>query len=401
MPEKGYFSWVRLALVLTLVLGCASQEATRSAPQTPRLIQVPRVVITPGDDTPLAELFAQADAKAVAGDLTGAAALFDRVAAREPNGELAPEALFRAAEAHDLSAEHEAAATRYRAVADRYPSHVRARAATLRSVRLLMHLEDWQWAGRYADRMLEHASDLAPIESVVAYGGKALSLVAVGDDLRASSFIERGRDVIERHSLDLAGKLPRDVAPLYYALGEVQRVRSERIGFTPTPPNFLMVLEQRCQLILDAQRAYSDTWRAYDAHWSTLAGYRLGEMYAKLHADLVAIPAPASADTDARRQLFDGAMRLRYSVLLEKARGMLEHTVTMAEREGERSASVADAKQALNEIRAAEEAEQAALGKLPYSRAVLEEVLADLQKKAREAAKDPKGTRQTSPGTAR
>lgn len=384
-----------------LVLGCASQEATQKAPQTPRVIQVPRVVITPGDDTPLAELFAQADAKGVAGDLAGAATLFDRVAAREPNGELAPEALFRAAEAHDLSADHEAAVARYRAVADRYPSHVRARAATLRSVRLLTHLEDWQWAGRYADRMLEHAAELQPLESVVAYGAKALSLVAEGDDVRASSFIERGRDVIERHSLDLAGKLPRDVAPLYYALGEVQRLRSERIHFTPTPPNFLAVLEQRCQLILDAQRAYSDTWRAYDAHWSTLAGYRLGEMYAKLHAELVAIPPPATADTDSRRQLFDGAMRLRYSVLLEKARGMLEHTVTMAVREGERSGSVADAKQALNEIRAAEEAEQAALAKLPYSRATLEEVLADLQKKAREAAKDPKATRQTSPGTTR
>jgi len=399
--ENARFEAVRVVLVLTLVLGCASQEATRAGPQTPRLIQVPRVVITPDESTPLPELFAQADAKAVAGDLPGAASLFDRVAAREPDGELAPEALFRAAEAHDLSGEHEAAVTRYRAVADRYPSHVRSRAATLRSVRLLAYREDWQWAGRYADRMLEHANELAPLESVVAYGAKALALVADGDDVRASSFIERGRDMIERHSLDLAGRLPRDVAPLYYALGEVQRVRSERIRFTPTPPNFLAVLEQRCQLILDAQRAYSDTWRAYDAHWSTLAGYRLGEMYAKLHAELVAIPPPATADTDARRQLFDGAMRLRYSVLLEKARGMLEHTVTMAEREGERSASVADAKQALNDLRAAEEAEEAALGKLPYSRADLEEVLAELQKKAREAAADPKASPKTSTGTAR
>lgn len=398
--ERSYFCLVRPVFVLVLVLGCASQEATRAAPQTSRVIRVPRVVIT-ADDTPLTELFALADAKAVAGDLLGAAAMFDRVEAREPAGELAAESLFRAAEAHDLSAEHEAAVARYRAVADRFPSHVRARAAKLRAVRLLTHLEDWQWAGRYADRMLEHATDLGPLESVVAYGAKALSLVAEGDDVRAASFIERGRDVVERHSLDLAGRLPRDVAPLYYALGEVYRVRSERIRFTPTPPNFLAVLEQRCQLILDAQRAYSDSWRAYDAHWSTLAGYRLGEMYAKLHAELVAIPPPVTADTDARRQLFDGAMRLRYSVLLEKARGMLEHTVTMAEREGERSASVADAKQALNEIRAAEEAELAALDKLPYSRAVLEEVLADLQKKAREAAKDPKATRQTSSGTSR
>jgi hypothetical protein len=191
---------------------------------------------------------------------------------------------------------------------------------------------------------------------------------------------------VEREGLDLAGRLPIDVAPLYFALGEIQRVRAERIHFDPVPADFPVALEERCQLILDAQRAYSDTFRAYDSHWSTLAGYRLAEMYGSLHRELVAIPPPPPADNTARRDLFEAAMRLRYAVLLEKARGLLEHTLAMAAREGESSEWVERSRKALLDIRAAESLEQAALDRLPYSRQDLEEVLRELQQKALSAA---------------
>jgi tetratricopeptide (TPR) repeat protein len=375
-----------LAPVVFAVLGCASPKGeTAPSARSPTTIDLPRTIITPTRTLTLDELFAEADRDAGRGQLEDAARGFDRVAALEPRGPLAAEALFRAGDAHDTLGHHEAALERYRAVADRHATHGRARPAALRSVRLLTYLEDFAWAGRYADRLLTHP-DLRPFEAIVAYSGKALSLVAEGDDDRASAFVERGRTVVEREGLDLAGRLPVDLAPLYFALGEVQRLRAERIRFVPLPPDFGLALEQRCQLILDAQRAYSDTWRAYDAHWSTLAGFRLAEMYEKLHRELMTIPAPETADTSARRDLFEGAMRLRYSVLLEKARTMLEHTVTMADREKERSPWVERAKQSLLDIRAAEEREHAALAKLPYSRADLEGVLADLKKRAQARA---------------
>jgi tetratricopeptide (TPR) repeat protein len=381
---------VRVVLVVLVVLvvaaGCApSMSGGTPGARAPTHIDLPRVVVTPSRTLTLDELFAEAERNATRGAHEKAAAGFDRVAELEPQGPLAAESLFRAGDAHDALGHHEAAVRRYRAVVDRHTGHARARPAALRSVRLLAYLEDFAWAGRYADRLLAE-SDLRPFEAVVAYGGKALSLVAEGDDVRASAFVERGRDVVEREGLDLAGRLPVDLAPLYFALGEVQRLRAERIRFIPVPPDFPVVLEQRCQLILDAQRAYSDTWRAYDAHWSTLAGFRLAEMYEKLHQELMAIPPPETADTTSRRDLFEGAMRLRYSVLLEKARTMMEHTLTMADREKERSPWVERARQSLLDIRTAERREQQALDKLPYSRADLEGVLEDLKKKARASA---------------
>jgi tetratricopeptide (TPR) repeat protein len=377
------------ALVFAFFLvatGCAPSRASETqGSRVPTTVTVPRVVVTPSRTLTLDEMFAEAERDAARGDLGRAAGGFDQVAALEPEGPLAAEALFRAGDARDALGHHEAALARYRAVADRHGGHARARPAALRSVRLLAYLEDFAWAGRYADRLLAER-DLRPFEAVVAHGGKALSLVAEGDDVRASVFVERGRDVVEREGLDLAGRLPVDLAPLYFALGEVQRLRSEKIRFVPVPPDFAVVLEQRCQLILDAQRAYSDTWRAYDAHWSTLAGFRLAQMYEKLHEELMAIPTPDAADTAARRELFEGAMRLRYSVLLEKARTMMEHTVAMADREKERSPWVERAKQSLLNIRSAEKREQEALAKLPYRRADLEEVLEDLKKKAQARA---------------
>src|SRR5688572_6792117 len=258
---------------LVLLIGCAARSESGSDPKTPgepATIAVPLIVVTPTGTATVAELFARAEATAERGDALGAAALFDQVAKLDEGSELAAEASFRSGAAHDEAGQHEAALARYRFVCDRHPNHARAHVATARVTRLLTYLEKWAAAGSYADRLLEHPQALTQFEAVVAYGSKALALVHEGDDVRASSFVSRGRDVVERHQLDLAGRLPRDVAPLYFALGEIRRLRSERVRLNVAPDAFLGVLEQRCQLILDAQSAYSDTWRAYDAHWSTL-----------------------------------------------------------------------------------------------------------------------------------
>lgn len=369
---------------LLFLIGCAARPGAQlAAPAPVRTVEVPRIVVTPNDTATLAELFAQARAAAERGDFARAAAEFDRIVALEPHGQLAGEALFLAGEARGLLGDRAGALTRYETVADRYPEHARARDAATRAVRLLAYDEQWDWAGRYADRALEHTAELAPLQLVVVYAGKALQSVSAGDDTRASVYVERGRDIVERDGLDLAGRVPTELAPLYFALGEVSRLRSERVPLEPTA-RFSGLLERRCQFILDAQRAYSDTWRAYDSFWSTLAGFRLAEMYEKLHQDVMAMSPPVGADNDARRQLYEGAMRLRYSVLLDKARGMLEHTLAMAARTQETSDWVLRAQQTLRYIDDAEASERASLDRLPYSRQDLEEALAEIQKKAKE-----------------
>jgi tetratricopeptide (TPR) repeat protein len=371
-------------------MACAARSPQPKAPPAAR-VDVPRIVVTPTSTLTLAELFAEAQAAADRGDFAGAAERFDRIVALEPHGELAPEALFLAGEARGLLGDQAGALKRYEGVVDRYPKHRRAKDAATRCVRLLAYQEQWDWAGRFADRALEHSAELSPLQLVVVYAGKALQSASHDDDVRASVFVERGRDIVEREGLDLAGRLPSELAPLYFALGEVSRERSERVHLEPTA-RFPELLETRCQHILDAQRAYSDTWRAYDSYWSTLAGYRLAEMYELLHREVTAMSPPPGADTEARRQLFEGGMRLRYSVLLEKARGMMEHTVAMAERTGERTPWVGRARDSLRYIKEAEEAERASLARLPYTREELEQAFAEIRKAAKARQKAPSST---------
>jgi len=334
-------------------------------------LEVSRQLITPAETTSVSELFERGEARARAGDLLGAAADLDRVYTLDPNGPLAAEALFRAAEAWDLSKDNERALERYEQMARRFPEHALGSQALVRSIRLLCYLERWQRAGELADLFVAREPQPRPFDAIVAHSAKALALVAAGDDAMAMRFIEKGRSIVESGGLDMAGRVPRDLAQLYFALGEVRRVRAERIKFTPLPPNFGQAFEERCQLLLDAQSAYSDTMRAYDSHWTAMAGYRVGELYQSLHADVMRIEPPPAVNSERRRQLFEGAMRLRYAVLLGKAHGMMEHTLSMASRTGERSPWVERAEQAKLSIERAQAEEQKALDRLPYTRTEL------------------------------
>lgn len=373
------------APAVLFAVGCAGHAGPpASAPAAPeRPVVVPRQVITPGDATSIDELFAEARRSLEAHQYAEAWQKFDRVYRLEPRGPLAEEALFLAGTASDLGAEPVRALRTYESFASLFPDAGRARAALLRSVRLYVFLEQWERAGRAADLVQARYEDLGPFEWITLHGAKSLSLVARGDDQKASYYVEKARTIIEENGFDAAGQIPRDLAQVYYALGEIRRLRAERIKFVPVPTNFGQVLEERCQLLLDAQSSYSDAMRAHDAHWSAMAGFRVGELYQRLHEDLMQVPTPKSADSRSRELLFEGAMRLRYSILLEKARSMMDHTLKMAARTDEKSAWVARAERALLDLDEAVAREQAALDALPYSRQELQQALDDLAQRSK------------------
>jgi tetratricopeptide (TPR) repeat protein len=392
-----------LPALALLALGAAGLPGCAAAAPAPRAVPaagpsgaearaadqltVPRTVVTPADARSVPELHEAAKAELVAGRYAEAAKQFDRIYELDPGGALAPEALYAAGLAHDGAGDRDAALARFEQTATRHPEAPLAREALVRAVRVAAHLERWQRCAEIAELLMQRYRDLTPLEGVVAWSGKGLGAVFSDAPDRAAYFVDKGRTLVEDNRLDAAGALPRDVAQLYFALGELRRVRGEKIGFVPVPPNFADVLEQRCQLLLDAQSAYSDTMRAHDPHWSAMAGYRVGELYQRLHEDLMKIPAPRAADTEARRQLFEGAMRLRYAILLDKGLSMMEHTLQMAERTGEKSEWVDRARRSTRELARARAAEQAAIDRLPYTREQLKEALEELAKQPEPPAK--------------
>jgi hypothetical protein len=378
------------ALLLPVAIGCAPTVGLAQGPtgavapraQAPSPVTLPRIVVTPDQTVSVPELYQEAQALSGAGAAAEAAQKFDRVVSLDPEGPLAADALFHGGVAHDLAGDQMndrlAALERFEAVVRRYPEHALARPALLRSIRLLGFLERWQRAAREAELMCDRYKDLRPMEMVVAHAAIALGRLEDGELDEAEQYIESARTAVEANGLDAAGEIPRDLAALFFALGELRSRRAQGIAFQPFPTDFPDVLERRAQLILDAQAAYSDAMRAHDAHWSAMAGVQVGRLYESLHSDLMAIAPPASATSDRRRLLFEGAMRLRYSVLLDKAFTMMDHTLAMTERTGEHSAWVERAREAKARIAQARAREAQAIDRLPYTRAQLKEALARL-----------------------
>jgi tetratricopeptide (TPR) repeat protein len=338
------------------------------------------IVITPRDEESSTQTFELARTLLVGGKAAEAAELFDRLA-RSEDASIAPLAAFNAGVAFEQTGDREAALIRFRTAAERHPAGDVGKWGALRAARLHAYLEQWSQLSALSDLLLDRV-DLTDIEKLEAYGAKALAVVEAGDPDAAERFIAKGRDIIEALRLGEGGKLPLEVAQIHFAMGEVRRVKSEAIAFVPVPTNFAEALERRCQGLLDAQSAYSDAMRSYDAHWAAMSGYRVGELYQRLHRDVMSIPAPRSAGTTSDKRLFEGAMRLRYRILLEKGLRMMEHTVQVGNRTGEASAWIDRARAAQREIELALNEEKERLAKLPYSEKELQKALDDLAAKS-------------------
>lgn len=380
---------IALATVLVLPCACAGSGPAGGShaanhPGTPPHDSAPlelnRLVVTPTSADSIGVICERGMQQFRAEGFVAAARDLDLCVRADPSGPYVASALYYGAIALDRTGRFDASLERFGAAIGHLDADAPlARDAALRGVRLACHLERWALARQFAEWLLTRKPPLQPLEKVLVYGALALEAVSRGDDVRAERHVAEARNEIEGRGFDSPGKISRDIAGVYFALGEVRRLRAERTKLEYSP-EFADVLERRCEWILAAQAAYSDAMRAFDAHWSTMAGYRVSELYAALHRDLMRIPAPPSAKTQEQRQLFEGAMRLRYSVLVQKALGMLQHTLTMAERTSEQSEWVERARAARAELEQRLAQEQLALDALPFSRENLEAALERLTK---------------------
>lgn len=338
------------------------------------------MVVSPYTDDDLARQFEQARELVLAGKIQEASVAFDRLVRLAPDGQTAPPSLYNAGMCHEDLGDRALAIDRYLALTKRFPQHASARPAVLRAMHLLAYEERWPELVTVADQALALA-DLTILEKIDALGARALGHVEQGKLDEGERDVGKARDLIEDHRLGETGKPSLELVQVSFALGEVRRLKSEKITFSPMPPNFSDVLEQRCQSLLDAQTAYTEAMRGYDAHWSAMAGYRVGQLYQRLHAEVMAIPPTAQAKTLQQKQLFEATMRLRYRILLEKGLKMMEGTLKLAERTGESSGWVARARDAKKDLEQSLSEEKAALGKMPFTEDEVREAMEKLKTK--------------------
>jgi hypothetical protein len=255
----------------------------------------------------------------------------------------------------------------------------------VRAATLDAYLEDWGALGSIGDALLARG-DIDDVDRIVALGARGLARIELGDDAKASRDILDGLELGDQLHYGQRDVLPVAIAQLRFALGELRRIRSERIRFDPLPVNFLDDLDARCAGLLQAQEAYGLAVRSIDPHWAAMSGYRVGAMYRELHRDLMQIPPPARSKTDRQKKIFYAFMHVRYRVLLEKGLREIEQTIALGDRISDSSAWLKRARDAKDEMQADLTAEQAQIDAMPFTETEVKKALELLQKKTLAAA---------------
>jgi tetratricopeptide (TPR) repeat protein len=359
-------------------LGCGAGGATQVVSSPVELVAEQRITSTDPADLP--RMFREASDALVRGEPERAAREFDRIVAVDPEGPTAAPSLYNAGMAYAELGELELAVERFRASARLDPRAETTTLAWLRAARLLAYGERWAQLDEAAREALSRP-DLKLLQQIEARGTLALAQVSLGQLDEANKTVILARNQVEDHRLGEAGTPPLELAQLAFALGEVRRVKGESLRFVPVPADFGAALEARCTALLDAQNAYTEAMRSLDAHWSAMSGYRIGQLYAQLHADVMAVPTPREATSERQKQLWEAAMRLRYRILLEKGLAMMDGTVRLGERTGERSPWIARAQNAKAELGAALAAEREKLAAMPFTEDEVRAALEQLQAK--------------------
>jgi hypothetical protein len=368
------------AAVVLAAFAVACAPAPLPAPAAPIHIDAQPRIVTPGEVTTEAELAARAERALLEQRWREAADDYGTLFDAAPDGPHACEYLFHRGLALEGLDDRLRARDAFLDLARRFPADARARAALVRAATLDAYLEDWPALAAIGDTLLGRA-DLEDVDRIVALGARGLARIELGDDKTASTDILDGLDLADQRHYGERDVLPVAVAQLRFALGELRRVRSERMTLDPRSPDFVARLEVRCGALLDAQAAYAMAVRSVDPHWATMAGYRVADMYRALHRDLMQIPPPATSKTERQKQIFYAFMRVRYRVLLEKGLREIDQTIALGERTSDSSAWIQRARAAKDDMQAALADEKAQIDKMPFTEAEVKEALDKLQKR--------------------
>ncbi len=353
---------MRLRATLTLVaaaLACATPSAGQRGAAPPEVAfregsvvyGQPSADLASKDDEELAEIGSAASA---AGDHARAAAAFDRLADLHPGSPHHREALLQSGLAHRQLARWEIAAERFRQVAEGPPSPAADDARFLLADALYHQ-------GRRAEARgvldaLAARGDLGPRQRARALAERGvIELEEGGIDAAERSFglALSGAEETERDRAD-----PALAAKARFYLGEVSRARFLAAPLEPARDGSGLSerLEEKAQLLLSAQERYFGAIRPGAAAWAVAAGARVGELYDDLYRQLMEAPPPAELSAE-QAELYRGELRRTARVLVSKAMGVYEETLSAARRAGVEHEFVSRTEESLARLKRSLEAE--------------------------------------------
>lgn len=375
----------QLVPVVLVCAACGGSQTQAAAPLAPQKVEASNQIIGMRVAGTAKELLARGQHALLAQNWQEAVDAFEALIAGDPASANDPQVIYDLALAYEGVGDREKARSGYRDIVRRFPNDPNARSALAREVSLDAYLEDWKALGDAGEQILAR-KDLEPADKMLGLGARGLSRILTGDEAAAAKDVSAGLDLVEETRFGATGQLPVAAAMLKFADGEIRKAKSEKIVLNPPPPDFVQKLEQRCQLLLDAQSSFADAIRSVDLHWAAMSGYRVGEMYRTLHQHLMMIPPTDKAKTESDKQLFYGIMHVRYRALLEKGLEMMKRTLALGERTGVASGWMKRAEAAKAEMDRALEEEKSVIKKFPFTEETLEKTLEIMKKKAADDA---------------
>ncbi|MDD5310008.1 MAG: tetratricopeptide repeat protein [Deltaproteobacteria bacterium] len=246
---------------------------------------------------------------------------------------LAAASLYNAGLCEEQLGRFEKAAASYEDLVASYPDSRDVNDALFRAGGAYERLLAWDKAAAAFDRLLALRKDLAGIDRVEALARKGSALLELGRRAEARLALE---DAV---TLYRSGRGISATAPVFhfamaeFKLGEVLHDEMREVLLPAEEAAIEPALKHKCDLLLEAQAAYSKAIEAGHPHWAAAAAYRIGALYRDLWEDLLAAPVPPDLDAEAQ-DVYREVLRGRIRVLLRKAVAQWERTLKMAVRLG-------------------------------------------------------------------
>jgi tetratricopeptide (TPR) repeat protein len=326
--------WIAVAVaVAAAAAGCA-----HAPPKTPeRHVTMEPMVFEARpngtvETTDAASLFERASIAYGQKDFASALALFDRVVADWPGSRYVVPSLYNAGLALEAKGDLAAAAGRYRRITVEHADAKDAIDAWYRLGFVLAAAKSWPDAVDTYGRILER-KDLGLGDRIEALARRGVAQFNNKDVLAAEHTF---RDELAfYHAHETEERLDTDffVAMGAYYLGECAHEQYRLLPVRLPEKQLARDLDAKARLVLVAQSRFLDAMRVDNAEWATAAGFQIGSLYREFYDDLVGAPVPPALSGEARQVYLD-EVRKQVKTLLQKAIGIHEKNVLMAERIG-------------------------------------------------------------------
>jgi tetratricopeptide (TPR) repeat protein len=279
------------------------------------------------------ELFAIGTAALGAGELTLAAGAFSRLADVFPASRHEAEALFNAGLALGRLGEWRLALERFRTL-ERKHAGPDAVEAGFRIAECQYHLGELDDAHRTLDALAGRA-ELTPGDRVRALTQRGIVELEDGRPEEAERTLR-----LALGTYDAASEEQRleeyFAAQAQFYLGEVYRGWFRALPLDPSSGDEAALrreLEHKAEMLLSAQGHYLRAIRMGSDRWAVASGYRIGELYDELRAQLLDAPLPPDLEAD-HAGAYRGELRRQVRVLAAKAITAYEQTLARAARAG-------------------------------------------------------------------